>query len=163
MTANNQMFEVLGRVMLLATVLVGVSLFVAPQPVEAQPYCFDCQSGIYQPGTEDHIDCAEALPQGSTSCRSGSQKYYDHWKGWERVYWCELDGSQCEALMLLDIAQDGMAELAMGGDEEGPGDGPEPAELRRTCDGVLLRGYGSVEDRSLASGVQSGGTLVIAL
>lgn len=164
MTANNQMFEVLGRVMLLATVLVGVSLFVAPQPVEAQPSCWECRSGSGQPGEPGHVDCIDGMPEGATACRSGSQKFFSHLRNrWEGMYWCERQGSECQALMMLDIAQDGTVELAMGSDNEGRGNRSDPAELRRTCDGVLLRSHSDVRDRRLPPRVPSDGTLALGL
>lgn len=164
MTANNQMFEVLGRVMLLATVLVGVSLFVAPQPVEAQPSCLDCYGGGGQPGAEPYVDCLEGFPEGATACRSGGARYFSHIQNrWITTHWCELLGSECQALMMLDIAQDGTVELARGSADAGRGDGPHSAEPQRTCDGVLVRGYGRVAHRGLPSRIQPGGTLALAL
>ncbi len=80
-----------------------------------------------------------------TSCSSGSTRYWDHLRDrWAWDYWCDLGGMECQALMMLDISEDGTVELSGSSEYVVQGGVPDSSETRRTCDGVLLRGHSTV-------------------
>ena len=127
-----RMARALRPAMLVGAVLLTATL-VVPGPVEAQGFCFECmvtgeeELGRGQPG--GGIDCVDQ-PEGMTSCFVGS---------YESVQWCETSGSMCQELMFLDFYEDGSAHQRP---DMNPVRRPYAVleeEVRRTCDGVLLR------------------------